>query len=92
MQLRWFVVLALLLPPPGWSAEIYTFGKRGDGSRYIKNIDRPQRADDKTTQPATPKGKAPPPVTPSRTLSQPRGSLPPPIPDPQKLEILDKPI
>lgn len=87
-----FVALALLLPLSGWSAEIYTFGKRSDGSRYVKNIDRPQKAND-PQEDSTGKtaGKIPPVPTP-RSTYRPLNNLPPPIPDRQKLDLLDKPI
>lgn len=91
MQLRWLLMLTLILTQQSWSAEIYTFGKRGDGTRYVRNIDRPQRKEaeesaDKSTPATSPK----PPVP--RPLQTPRNSLPPPIPDAQKLRVLEQPI
>ncbi len=82
-----------MLPTTAWSAEIYTFGKRSDGTRYVKNIDRPQKADDpKAGDSGKPSGNPPPPASTPRTHSRPLQNLPPPIPDRQKLDLLDKPI
>lgn len=90
MPLRWLVVLTLLFTPPIGAAEIYTFGKRGDGTRYIKKIDRLQK---KTEEPAnTTPGKAPPAPRPAGSFRPSQQPIPPPIPDAQKLELLDRPI
>lgn len=99
--LRLFVAVALIatwllptmLSTTAWSAEIYTFGKRSDGTRYVKNIDRPQKADDPQADASgKSSGKVPPPLSTPRAPSRPMQSLPPPIPDRQKLDLLDKPI
>ncbi len=90
MPLRWFIMLTLLWSNPVWTAEIYTFGKRGDGSRYIKNIDRPQRKPEEPT--ASQSGKTPPPPRPANSPRQSPQGIPPPIPDAQKLDMLNRPI
>lgn len=90
MPLRWCLILALFVSPTGWSAEIYTFGKRGDGTRYIKNIDRaPRKAEESAKGSAN---KTPPPPRPAGNFRPSRQAIPPPIPDAQKLELLDRPI
>lgn len=89
MPLRWLLILALLFSSAGWAAEIYTFGKRGDGTRYIKKIDRLQK---KTDEASTGSAAKNPPPRPSGSLRQPQNAIPPPIPDAQKLELLDRPI
>lgn len=86
-------LLPTMLPTTAWSAEIYTFGKRSDGTRYVKNIDRPRKADDPQAKDGgKSSGNVPPPVSTPRTTSHPLQSLPPPIPDRHKLDLLDKPI
>lgn len=86
-------LLPTMLSTTAWSAEIYTFGKRSDGTRYVKNIDRPQKVDDPhTSDNGKSSGKVPPPLSTPRTPSRPLQNLPPPIPDRHKLDLLDKPI
>lgn len=88
--MRWFLILALFVVPPGWSAEIYTFGKRSDGTRYIKNIDRSPKKTEDAAKGTT--GKTPPAPRPAPPVRPSRHAIPPPIPDAQKLELLDRPI
>lgn len=107
MQRRWLITLAivgpaLLFTANSGAAEIYTFGKRGDGSRFVRQVDRPmERRADAEANNAKPASQ-----TPVRSsLSRPNGAstgrvppplprelLPPPIPNAQALQLLDQPI
>ena len=90
MQLRWLVFTLILMPPLAESAAVYTFGKRSDGSRYIKSVDSPKKeAEESSRQPAP---KAPSKAAPAPLQRQPSGPVPPPIPDAQKLDLLNRPI
>lgn len=92
MQLRLLVVLMLWLPTTSLAAEIYTFGKHSDGTRFVKNVDRPQKSREEVAESAAKPGQPPPPVTSPRAAPRPMQPIPPPIPDRQKLDLLDKPI
>lgn len=99
MLLRLLVALSLSLPlilsSSAWSAEIYTFGKRSNGTRYVKSVERSQKKESEQPAASTSNaasGKIPPPVPPGRSTAQPLGNMPPPPVDPRKLDILDRPI
>lgn len=100
MTFRWSIALALLMPcllsQQAVAAEIYTFGKKSNGMRYIKNIERsPKKVAEEEAKAAQTKAssKVPPPPAPmSPRNQQPVYNIPPPPVDSRRLEILDTPI
>ena len=81
------LILGISLAMPALSAEIYTFGRNANGTRYVKKIDRPvaSKNNDAPPEPSATPARKPP--------SGNRGAPPPPPPiDPKAMEILNTPI
>jgi hypothetical protein len=93
------LIISLAAMEPTVAAEIYTFGKGANGSRYVKHVDRPlaakkARADakeDSSGQSASDRQGESQTQPGSRTTS-PKSAPPPPPLDSKSMELLNSPV